>query len=333
MQLPSVSIIIVGYNSKPHFDSCFSSISRIGYSKTKYEVILADNNSKDGSVEYVKEKFKWVRILPLKENYGVAIAVNRAAKIAKGKYIVILNPDTEVEKKWLVELVKVMESDRTIGACGSKLLYYDERDKINTIGGFWSVLGFSGSLGEGDNKIKHTKMKEVFFPTGSSLMVRKDLFLSVGGYDDDYFMYVEEPDLSWRLWNMGYRIVSVPSSIAYHKVGASVKRGDGGFRSMVYYHTTKNRLATIVKNATFLNVAWMLPTSILAHIFQSLVFLARGRLDASWAVLKGILWIAPNFGKLVEKRSRLVHNGNTSKLMIGVADSIKIFFWKFKKHF
>ena len=333
MVLPLVSIILVGYNSKSHFDSCFSSLRKINYPRNRYEVILLDNDSQDGSVDYVKKKFRWVKAFSLDKNYGVATAVNKGAKIAKGKYITILNPDTEVEKDWLIELVNVMERNGKIGACGSKLLYYDDRDKINTIGGFWSVLGFSGSLGEGESREKYTDVKEIFFPSGASLMARKDLFISVGCYDNDYFMYVEEPDLAWRLWNLDYRVVYVPTSILYHKVSASVKRGRGGFKAMVYYHTTKNRLATIIKNAMFLDVVWMLPLSILAHIFESFIFLLRGRLDAFFAILKGIFWAFFNFFKLLEKRSKIVHNKNVNRLMTGPIDSIKIFVGKFKKHF
>lgn len=333
MKFPFVSIILVSYNSKLYFNECFSSIREIEYPRYRYEVILVDNNSRDGSSEYVKEAFKWVRLLQLDKNYGVDAALNKGVEISKGKYVVFLNLDTVVEKKWLIELVKVMETDKKIAACGSKALYYDNRGIINTIGGFWSVFGFSGSLGEGKNKNEFTDLKEVFFPSGCSMIVRRDAFLSVGGFDEDYFMYVEEPDITWKLWNLGYKTLFVPSSVMYHKVSVSMKKTGGGFKPLMYYHTTKNRLATIIKNARLIDIFWMLPLSMGAHFFEAFLFLFKLRLDNFVAVIRGILWVFINLPMLVRKRALSVHNDEANKKMIGILESIYIFINKFRKHF
>lgn len=330
MKFPFISIVIVTYNSKHHLEECLTSLKKTDYPSKKYEVIIVDNNSKDGTDEYVKKVFPWVRFVKLNKNYGVDFANNIGAKKSRGKYVVFLNPDTVVEKDWLKELTKEIESNDRIASVGPKVIYY-QKDIINTIGSCWTILGFSFAVGEGEPKEKFSKKRFIFAPAGCCMMVRKDLFLSLGGFDEDYFMYIEEPDLTWKFWNLGYKVLFVPSSIIYHKGGSTVKI-KSGFKPMIYYHGTKNTLTTILKNARSCDLVWMVPLHIIFHSIVALLFLFKGKLKNALFILKGIIWPFQNLEKILKKRRNSIHNNRANKMMLGFKDSVKILIQRSHKY-
>jgi len=124
MALPFVSIIVVNYNGRRYLEDCFSSLQRLDYPADRFEVIMVDNASADGSVALVKKRFPWVRIIENKSNLGFAGGNNIAISQSQGDYVALLNNDTKVDRAWLIELIKVCESDPTIGACTSKMLLF-----------------------------------------------------------------------------------------------------------------------------------------------------------------------------------------------------------------
>ena len=130
LDFPMVSVIVVNYNGREFLGDCFRSLSNLDY--LSYEVIMIDNASTDGSVEYVKELFPWVRVIGLNENKGFAEGSNFGVTHAKGDLVAFLNNDVEVDGRWLLELVKVVLSDEKIASCGSKLLFYERRDVIES---------------------------------------------------------------------------------------------------------------------------------------------------------------------------------------------------------
>ena len=119
---PFVSIIVLNYNGKGYLKSCFSSLQLINYPRSKYEVVLVDNGSKDGSVEYVQKEFPWVRIVLLNQNFGFGGGNNKGVKFVKGEYIAFLNNDTQVTEDWLLELVQA-SIDFSVPICSSKTLF------------------------------------------------------------------------------------------------------------------------------------------------------------------------------------------------------------------
>ena len=139
--LPFISIIVVNYNGKHFLGECFASLENLEYPKDKFEVILVDNASTDGSVQYVRENFSRVNILQLDKNYGFCKPNNDGVKLANGEYVVFLNNDTVVTKEWLFELVKGALSEEQLASCASKMLYYDRRNAINTAGGKLTIIG------------------------------------------------------------------------------------------------------------------------------------------------------------------------------------------------
>jgi GT2 family glycosyltransferase len=325
---PSVSVIVINYNGKRHLKECFESLLNSQYPKEKLEILMIDNNSSDGSLEYVKKKFPIVKVLSLDKDYGYAGGIDRGVNAAKGEYLVLLTNDTVMEKKWLIEMIDVINCDKKIGACTPKILNYSKPNLISCVGGFMSVFGVSGSLGENERENKYESIFPVFFPSGCCFVIRKKLFEKIGKLDQDYFMYVEDTDVGWKLWDAGYKVLVVPKSRIYHKVNSNPKSPD------YYFFNTRNRLITIIKNTTNFNLIPILWFSIICHFFQFIAFITTLKIRNAFATLKGALWIFLNLDKTIEKRnSWKLRTGRSRKMMLGVEESIKIFYKKSMKHF
>jgi len=388
------SIIIVNYNGKHFLKECLSSVFEIDFPKNQYEVILVDNDSRDNSVEYVSVNFPAVKIIQSNVNLGFAGGCNLGVKNALGKFVVLLNTDTKVEKAWLKELVKSIKSDKNIAAVNSKLLLYypsfkllihsdifmrsEFSDSVNfqSVGvlvesvmledqklqslirygkGFYekekgiiparwtegdsvifipvdpnkeevkmtitirsekSVSGLETNiaikLGEKDlviDKLKsyqvnqykislridqvkkhllyavqnsgvvvfksgygrdrgavvqatdqfyetdnafYNQRAEIHAFTGASVIIRKEVFENLGGFDRSYFMYYEDVDLSLRMKRQGWNIIYEPKSVVYHIHSGSSKEWSSFFN----YHVEKNYLATLIKHFPLNTIAW-----------------------------------------------------------------------------
>ena len=178
-KLPFVSVVVLNYNGRAFLDACLSSVFQISYPRSSYEVILVDNASTDGSVEYVRNNFPLIRILALNKNYGFTEGNNKGAEFARGDLIVFLNNDTVVDKNWLNELAKVALSDSKIGICGSKIMSMKDHNVTQYNGRHLHVLG--GVIPGAFYTYKNELGKEfhaVGSVQGSSFLVRKDVFKS-----------------------------------------------------------------------------------------------------------------------------------------------------------
>jgi len=317
MDLPFVSIIIVNWNGKEFLKDCLTSIRKINYEKSKYEVILVDNGSTDGSVEFVEKNFPWVKIVKLKKNYGFAKGNNIGAKVAKGEYLVFLNNDTMVTKDWLINLVRPMEKNEKIGSCTSKILFYTEKNKINAVGGKKSIFGINYSIGENEDKNKFKKPFPVFFPQGCSMIIRKDVFKKIGKFDEDFFCLEEDSDLGWRLWNNKYKVMAEPSSIVYHRASATYKKMKV-YESWIFYLYPRNSLMSMFKNARMRDLVWMLPLFFSTIGFELIFFSLVGKREIVKAIIKGVKdFFKKYWKKTMKKRKKIPKTGYANKFIAG----------------
>jgi GT2 family glycosyltransferase len=245
-----VSIVVVNYNGIEHLGDCFSSLLKLDYPKDLIEYILVDNGSMDQSVRYVKNKFPEVQILKNSRNRGFAGANNQAARTAKGEILAFLNNDMKVHPLWLRKLVdKFRQSSNDLACVSSKILNYDG-DKIDFIGGGFTPFGisFQTDFGRPVEEIEDEEQdteKELLFGCAGAMAMKKNVFLESGGFDEDFFAYLEDVDLGWRLRIMGYRILYVPESIAFHKHKGTGKHIPSHQLEFMF---ERNRLSTIIKN-------------------------------------------------------------------------------------
>lgn len=305
--LPFVSIIVVNYNGKHFLGECFISLGNLEYPRDKCEVILVDNASTDGSSQYVRENFPWVNILQLDKNYGFCRPNNDGVKIANGEYVVFLNNDTTVTKEWLFELVKGALSEEQIASCASKMLYYDRRNVINTAGGKITIIGggFYKGYGDKDNP-EYSKPEYTGFGCGAGVLVKKELFQYVGGFDEDYFASCEENDLGWKLWLYGYKVLYVPTAVMYHKESGTFG-SRSTFESIKVYFITRNRLYNIIKNLEAKNVIRALFISLGFNLYRSLRYLVKGNFASIKSIATAHLDFVKNLRKMLAKR-RVVQN-------------------------
>ncbi len=228
-----VSIIIVNYNTEKLIMDCIKSI----YDNTKnieYEIIVSDNNSADNSINSIKEKFPSVKIIQNNENLGFGLANNEGFKLAKGKYVFCLNPDTVLISNAVKVLFDFMEQNFDAGACGGNL-YNRNMNYIHSFGYgddikslllrktflkffFWKEYRKIKSY---EKNTDRTKVQEVNHITGADLMIKKDLIDELGGFSDKFFMYFEETELEKRIRNKGFKLYYVPDAKIIHLEGKS----------------------------------------------------------------------------------------------------------------
>lgn len=298
-RLPFCTIVTVTYNAREFIEKCINSLLRLNYPKNRYQIVVVDNNSMDGSADFVKKKFPSVKVIANKQNVGFGTGNNIVFRKIKSDYYALINPDTVVDKNWLIEMMKVAESDKSIGICTSKLMMmHGNRNIINFAGGEVNFLGFAWSRGlyEVDKK-QFEKTEETKFASGASTLIKWELIRKIGYFDDDYFMYYEDADYSWRARMFGYKVFYVPKSIVYHKYSASVKRFMTETRKL--YLLERNRLASIIKNYSLKVLLLLLPLLIFVETALAFYYLLF-RIDA--VKFYSISYVIRNFNHILEKR-------------------------------
>ena len=212
---PLVSIIVPAFNQYKYTIHCLYSILRT-VKKIPYEVILADDASTD-ETENIREHVKNLNVVPMMQNVGFIKNCNNAAKQAKGKYIWFLSNSTQVLPNTLRNLLDTFEIEDKIGAVGSKSIF--PNFALNEAGGIIYSDGSGYNYGTGDSnflKQKFNYLKEVDYCSGVSLLVDRNLWKELGGFDERYTTYYEEPDLCFRIRQKGYKIIYQPKSVLIH---------------------------------------------------------------------------------------------------------------------
>jgi len=235
MPTPKISVIIVNYNGKKLLEKCLESLFKSNYKD--FEVILVDNNSTDGSLEFVTKNYSKVIVIKLDSNKGFAEPNNIGSKIAKGDYLLFLNNDTVPTTNFISEMAIVLEKDRKIAICQSLLLKPD--GSIDSSGDFIDKMGIVYN-----SKTKINQIKEISSARAASMLIRKKIFDTLGGFDEKFFFSFEDVDLGWRAWILGYKTVVVPNSIVYHSAGETVSK----LKSDAAFHGLKNQLSMKITN-------------------------------------------------------------------------------------
>ena len=228
-----LSVIILNYNVRFFLEQCILSV-QVGLKKIESEIIVVDNNSSDDSCQMVKQFFPEIILLENKENLGFSKANNQAVKIAKGDYVCILNPDTAVTENTFVEVLKYANSKPNLGALGvylmdGKGLFLPEskRNLPTPKASFLKLMGWSNSYYA--THIAPPESGEVSVLVGAFMFMKKSIYQEVGGFDEDYFMYGEDIDLSYKLTKAGYRNYYLGTTNILHYKGESTKKDKAYF--------------------------------------------------------------------------------------------------------
>ncbi len=203
----------------------------VKYNSFDADVIVADNNSTDSSVSWIKENFPGVIIVKNEKNYGFAKGYNESLKSLNYKYFILLNSDVEVTENWIPPLIKLLKEEKT-AACQPKLLDYNNKEYFEyagAAGGFIDKFGFPFTRGRILNEIEkdsgqYNDEKEIFWATGACIAIKSNIFKEINGFDEDFFAHMEEIDLCWRIKNIGHQIKYTSESTVYHVGGGTLNK-------------------------------------------------------------------------------------------------------------
>jgi GT2 family glycosyltransferase len=264
---------------------------------------VVDNHSVDNSIKIIKQKYPEVHLIKLENNLGFSRGNNIGVSYAKGDFLVFLNNDTIVDRKWLVELIQPIDKFGEDAIFSSKVLFMDFPWKINTIGGMITPLGGGFDIGYGDSDCeKYGVIRQIGSPAGCSMLIKKSIFLELNGFDEDYFAYFEDVDLGWRCWLAGYGVYYIPTSVVYHKGGGTAGPLDTPFR---IYHGQKNRLQNMTKNFTVPNLILGITFGIIFDSFKCLIFLFEKKGKLFNDILRGYAVFFIGINTTLKKRKMI----------------------------
>ncbi len=301
-EILNTTVVILNYNGKSFLEQFLPTV--IEYSNGA-EIIVADNQSTDDSVDFLKAQFPDVRIIINPTNGGFATGYNQALSLVKAKYYVLLNSDIEVTENWLAPCINLLESDDKIAAVQPKILSYKNKKVFEHAGAAGGYLDKNyypfcqGRLFElvEEDKGQYDFDKEVFWATGACLFIRADLYHQMGGLDDDFFAHMEEIDLCWRLKRANHKIMFAAGSSVYHVGGGTLNY----MNPRKTYLNFRNSLYMIAKNHEK-GLLFKLFIRLMIDGIASGSFLLKGQFRHFWAVFRAHLSVYRNWGALMKKR-------------------------------
>lgn len=235
--------MIVNLNRRDLLARCLESLWKQTYAD--FEVIVVDNGSHDGSVQFLHGlRNPRLRVVALPENKGFAGGCNAGIAVAQARYIATLNNDAEVDANWLRELVDGIESDPSIGMCASKILFHADRNRIDKVGHLIYPDGLNHGRGSGEpDRGQFEKREEVLFPDAAAALYRREMLNVTGAFDELFFAYGDDADLGLRGRLAGWNCLYIPTAIVYHVHSATA----GEFSPMKAFLIERNRIWVAVK--------------------------------------------------------------------------------------
>lgn len=294
-----LSVLIVNWNGRKWLKECLDSLQAQTF--RDFEAVLVDNASTDGSVDFVRSSYPWVRLIESPENLGFGRANNLAARSAKGELLFLLNNDTAFPRD-LIEILLAYRRKSGFNIIGPRIMDYAGHDIYQ---GRRVSVDPTGNIGWGH---------ATFYIEGSALLISKEDFLRLGGFDEAYFMYSEDIDLCWRAHLAGMRIgICQDAAIKHYCGGSSDKSVVGigedagsGKRHVVpsarRYEVEKNNLRNILKNYRAANLLWVLPIVFGQLLAESALYLITGNFNMLRLLWKAVAWNIANLSSTIQAR-------------------------------
>ncbi len=250
-----VTVIIPNYNGLKFMEPCFKALE--AQSDKNFELLVVDNGSTDGSVEWLKDRN--IPSVFLEKNTGFSGAVNVGIRHAKTPYVILLNNDTEPEPDYIKELVLAMDRSPKIFSVSSKMIQLYHKELMDDAGDMYSILGWAYQRGVGQSIRGYQKPRTVFAACAGAAIYRREVFEEIGGFDEAHFAYLEDIDVGYRAKIYGYENVYCPTAVVYH-----VGSGTSGSK----YNSFKVRLAA--RNNVYLNYKNMPVLQLLVNLLPIL---------------------------------------------------------------
>jgi GT2 family glycosyltransferase len=298
---PLVSILVVNFNGRKLLTECLASVRCQTY--PRFEVILVDNGSTDGSVDLVRRDFPEVRIVALPTNRGFAGGCNAGIQAAAGDFIVTVNNDVRLDPTWLEEMVAAVRHRPGVGMVAAKMLFSRNPKVVDSTGICLDRAGMAWHLNGGSAHDSSEVEHDVFGPCAGAALYRRELFDDVGTFDEDFFCYLEDVDLAWRAQSAGWRCVYAPQARALHHHSSTAVE-DSPFKR---FHLGRNKVWLIAKNYPSPDIWYYLPIILLydlVGVLAMVLFSANGSrsTEARLASVAGRLAGLAGLGMMLAKR-------------------------------
>jgi GT2 family glycosyltransferase len=238
-----ISAVVLNWNGHGVLDNCLRSLYNQTY--RPLEIIVVDNASTDGSVDFLRQKFQDVNLIVNEKNLGFGAGNNIGILASRGKYIMMLNNDTRLDSKCVEELKRSIEKDKKYGACASKILLASKPDVIDGVGIVVCPDGLSFGRGRLEKRDRYEEEEEIFFASDGACLYRREMLEDIGLYDEDFFAYADETDMGWRARLAGWKCIYSPKAIVYHHHSTSSGGRVSAFKAFL---VERNRIWVALKN-------------------------------------------------------------------------------------
>lgn len=285
--MASITVIIVNWNGGKLLSECLRSLD--AQTVRANRILLVDNGSSDGSLDLVRE-FRNVTVLEMCENRGFAVANNRALVACDTEFVAFLNPDAFAAPDWLERLLSATCDRPDVASFGSRQMCHGTTGFLDGIGDVYHVSGLAWRDRHGERQQAGDLVaREIFSPCAAAALYRRQALMDAGGFDEDFFCYLEDVDLGFRLRLAGHKAMYVPDAVVHH-VGSAATGGQNS--DFAVYHGFRNQVWTFVKNMPDALFWLLLPLHIVLNLASIAVFVMRGQgkviLKAKWDALLGI---------------------------------------------
>lgn len=269
--MQEVSVIIPNFNGIAYLDGVLGSLER--QTMVKFEVIVVDNGSTDGSCQYIMENYSWVHIIELSENFGFCKAVNEGIQLARSPYVLLLNNDVEVKEDFLEQMVAAMHRHKKAFSCAAKMIQFHDRKLLDDAGNYYCALGWAFARGKGKPVQAFEKEQQIFASCAGAAIYRKKLFDKIGYFDEEHFAYLEDMDVGYRARIYGYQNWYAPKAVVYHIGSGTTGSRYNQFKTR---YSSRNNVYLIYKNMPLLQILINLPFLLLGFGIKLLFFAGKG---------------------------------------------------------
>ena len=306
MTLTKTAVVILNWNGAKLLQHFLPSVIQFSGNATIY---VADNASTDTSIDVLKNEFPTVKIIENTSNFGFAKGYNEALQFVEEPYYALVNSDIEVTENWLQPIEAIFDKEPKTAIIQPKLLDYKKKthfEYAGAAGGFIDKFGYPFCKGRIFDTLEedlgqYNTETEIFWATGACFFIRKEVYRTLQGFDDDFFAHQEEIDLCWRAFNKGFKIKYNSKSVVYHVGGATLEQGNPKKTFLNF----RNSLLMLLKN---LPKSWLFPLLFIRLLLDGLAgihFLVKGEFGHFFAILKAHYHFYRLFSKNYKKRDTI----------------------------
>ena len=270
--MSEAAVVIPNWNGMRYLEGCLNSLRK--QTCASFDLILVDNGSTDGSVEYIRENYPEAELIALPENTGFCSAVNLGIQKSSAEYVILLNNDTVCDPRFVEKLLEGIKRRPEAFSCCAKMLRMQEPDRIDDAGDFYCALGWAFADGKGKPSSARDSEHKVFASCAGAAVYRKNLLEKTGLFDTGHFAYLEDIDLGYRAQLAGYDSYLLPEAVVYH--AGSGTSGAAAHSEFKVKYSSRNSVYLIGKNMPIWQIILNLPFLLAGFLIKTIYFAGKG---------------------------------------------------------